>query len=151
MNFSERIEAVMRHYNLQAKAMAELCGVQRTAISHILSGRNRPSVGFIGQLSEAFPELNTRWLLHGKGAMFTSVTKQEIESTDVAKKESDIDLRHYSIADQESYHAVTNVKTNVTSERASKQETGDQLQANKRVVRIVFFYEDGTFSAYDPR
>lgn len=151
MNFSERIEAVMRHYKLQAREMADLCGVQRTAISHILSGRNRPSVGFLSQLSEAFPELNTRWLLHGKGGMFTSVTTQENEKREATENSQQTIQTTLVTKSINEFAGVTSVDTNVTTPETGNPEPTDLPHADKRLVRIVFFYEDGTFSAYTPR
>ncbi len=150
MNFSERIEAVMRHYKLQAKEMADLCGVQRTAISHILSGRNRPSVGFLGQLSEAFPELNTRWLLHGKGAMFTSVTNQEQESSETSNSSVKPQQRDVNQEVFQQLKPVTNVETNVTKSEVDTPPKFEGAPSDKHVIRVVLLYSDGTFSSYDP-
>lgn len=154
MNFSERIDAVMRHYKLQSKEMADLCGVQRTAISHILSGRNRPSVGFLSQLSEAFPELNTRWLLHGKGSMFTSVTSQNEtnQSEDSSSQKLSIDIGNQSVK-VTSKAAADDQKgdTNVTSAQSSSLQELDLPSHQKEIIRVVLFYADGTFTTHIPR
>jgi transcriptional regulator with XRE-family HTH domain len=161
MDFSERIAAVMRHYNLQAKDLADLCGVQRTAITHILNGRNRPSVGFLSQLSDAFPELNTRWLLHGRGHIFTNVTDQDSDRThtadDLPTKPSTHGLDkpvHASVASvPKQQHAVV---TSVTDSHfnlqvESKTETSTTEQSTEKSIReIIIFYKDGTFKAYRP-
>lgn len=148
MEFSERISAVMRHYNLSPKEMAEKCGVQRTAVTHILNGRNRPSVSFLEQLSGAFPELNTRWLLHGKGLMFTSVT----ETTAQAHPTSQTREKEQPIVEATSKRPVTNVETNVTTgeEQAPLPQEFVKRMSDGRCQpeRIVFFYSDGTFEQF---
>lgn len=153
MEFSERIAAIMRHYKLQAREMAELCGVQRTAISHILNGRNRPSVGFLSQLSEAFPDLNTRWLLHGKDSMFTFVTPEtqadsqtnkEVESFTVAVNNDSAAQGEELIHVREEEPA--RYETNVTKQHKSEQKPNVQA----RLVKVMLLYEDGHFETYLP-
>ena len=72
--FSERIALILEKTQLSPREFAEKMGIQRSAVSHLLSGRNKPSFDFISRLSTTFPELNTAWLLHGKGEAFSSVT-----------------------------------------------------------------------------
>lgn len=57
----------MEHYELSSSLFADKIGVQRSSMSHILKGRNRPSLDFIMRLIETFPEVNLYWLLNGKG------------------------------------------------------------------------------------
>lgn len=67
--FIGRLEELLRHFSLSPSALADQLGVQRSGISHLLSGRNKPGLDFILKLSEAFPELNLYWLLRGEGDM----------------------------------------------------------------------------------
>jgi len=62
-----RLGEVMAHYQLTASAFAERIDVQRSGISHILSGRNKPSLDFVLKVVRAFPEVDLYWLLNGKG------------------------------------------------------------------------------------
>jgi len=52
---------------LSASAFAEKVSVQRSSISHILSGRNKPSLEFITKVANAFPDIELLWLLSGDG------------------------------------------------------------------------------------
>ena len=63
-DFSERLNKRMTDYGLSASAFAELSSVQRSSISHVLSGRNKPSLDFILKLNMAFPDINLYWLLN---------------------------------------------------------------------------------------
>ena len=65
--FQERLETILRYYGLSATAFAEEIGVQRSSISHLLSGRNKPSLDFVLKVVQRFPEVNLYWLLNGKG------------------------------------------------------------------------------------
>ena len=65
----ERIRLIIKSKNITAASFADRIGVQRSAISHVLSGRNNPSLDFIQRILKAFPEINAEWLIGGKGEM----------------------------------------------------------------------------------
>ena len=67
--FNSRVGKILKHYGLSASAFAEKISVQRSSISHILSGRNKPSLDFIDKVLQAFPEIDLLWLLSGKGQL----------------------------------------------------------------------------------
>src|SRR5690625_7645987 len=77
-HFAERLEKMMSHYSLSASSFSEKIGVARSSISHILSGRNKPSLDFILKILKEFPEVNLYWLMNGKGRMF--VSKESVSS-----------------------------------------------------------------------
>jgi transcriptional regulator with XRE-family HTH domain len=123
-SFQDRIQQVMSHFNLTAKDLAEMCDVQRSAISHILNGRNRPNVSFLAKLSEGIPTLNTTWLLHGYGDIVTFVT---------------------SDCKDDSSDGTSNFDYNRKQEGALENTDGRTL------TRVILFYSDGHFESYDPR
>ena len=65
--FSEKLKQIMEFYNLSAASFAESIDVPRSSISHILSGRNKPSLEFILKLTDAYIEVELYWLLKGTG------------------------------------------------------------------------------------
>ena len=54
---------------LKSSKLADNIGVNRATISHILSGRNKPSIDFLQKLLSSYPELNANWLISGVGDM----------------------------------------------------------------------------------
>ncbi|WP_223034506.1 helix-turn-helix domain-containing protein [Hanstruepera marina] len=66
-DFSKRLQKVIKFYDESAASFAEKIGVQRSSISHILSGRNKPSLDFVLKVLSAYPEVELYWLLNGKG------------------------------------------------------------------------------------
>ena len=80
--FTERLQKVLTYYSLSASAFADKIGVQRSSISHILSGRNKPSLEFVTKILSAFPEVDLYWLLNGSG----SFPKKESEQTTLTEK-----------------------------------------------------------------
>lgn len=67
MNERERIELLMKCYNLSSSQFADRTGIQRASVSHILSGRNKPSLEVLLKIYEAFPGLSMEWLMAGIG------------------------------------------------------------------------------------
>ena len=83
-NFVIRLEKVIQFYGLSASSFAEKIGVQRSSISHILSGRNKPSLEFIMKVLSSFPEVDLYWLLNGKGS-FPSLEEKFEKLTETSK------------------------------------------------------------------
>ncbi|WP_439151228.1 helix-turn-helix domain-containing protein [Winogradskyella sp.] len=66
-DFTKRLQKVIDFYDETASGFAEKIGVQRSSISHILSGRNKPSLDFVMKVLHSYPEVELYWLLNGKG------------------------------------------------------------------------------------
>ena len=67
VEFTERLQKVIDFYDETASSFAEKIGVQRSSISHILSGRNKPSLDFVMKVLHSYPDVELYWLLNGKG------------------------------------------------------------------------------------
>ena len=80
-DFTNRLKKLMEHHQLSASTFADKVGVQRSSISHILSGRNKPSLDFILKVTSEFKDADMYWLLHGKGVFPKSEEKKEMNST----------------------------------------------------------------------
>ena len=68
LEFTTRIKKVMDFNDLTASLFADRIGVQRSSISHILSGRNKPSLDFVLKITSEFKDVDIHWLLNGKGS-----------------------------------------------------------------------------------
>ncbi len=68
LDFAHRLNKVMDYYQLSAAAFADKISVQRSSISHLLSGRNKPSLDFVLKVLEEFKDVELYWLLNGKGS-----------------------------------------------------------------------------------
>ena len=80
LEVSKRLQKLIEFYGESASSFAERIGVQRSSISHILSGRNKPSLDFVMKVLKHYPEVELYWLLNGKGN-FPSLSA-EIEQMD---------------------------------------------------------------------
>ena len=68
----DRLQLLLQDNNMSASKLAELIDVQPSGISHILSGRNNPSMEFIVKCLNAFPNINPEWFIMGTGPMYKS-------------------------------------------------------------------------------
>lgn len=100
LEFAERLKKVMSFYGLTATALAESIEIQRSSISHLLSGRNKPSLDFVLKILEHYPEVELYWLLNGKGT-FPKEEKAEV-TTPTLLNENDVDLDLNELSKDES-------------------------------------------------
>ena len=74
----ERLKNWMRIEGLKSSALADSIGVNRATISHILSGRNKPSIDFLEKLLNVYPNINANWLISGIGYMQDNMEQKEV-------------------------------------------------------------------------
>lgn len=82
-DFTNRLKKIISHYELTASLFADKIGVQRSSISHILSGRNKPSLDFILKVVNSFEEVDIYWLLNGKGSFPKSISTTPSNETNM--------------------------------------------------------------------
>lgn len=101
----DRIISFLKSRNITATEFADAIGVQRSNVSHVLSGRNNPSFTFIHKMLEAFPSIDSRWLITGE---YTSNNEQAKSDSDVTKREAPNDNTADNLDFRESYNEQSN-------------------------------------------
>lgn len=86
----DRIILVLKTQNLTSSQFADEIGVQRSSISHILSGRNNPSLEFVTKILKRFPDINSEWILFGKGSMYRQSEIMNKEEKRVIPQQADL-------------------------------------------------------------
>jgi transcriptional regulator with XRE-family HTH domain len=76
-NFSKRLQKILDFYGVTATSFSEKIAFNRSTISHLLSGRNKPSLEFVMKVLQTYPEVDLYWLLYGKGSFPTPLNKVE--------------------------------------------------------------------------
>lgn len=132
--FSKRLQKVIDYHGESAASFAEKIGVQRSSISHILSGRNKPSLDFVMKVLTHFPEVELYWLLNGKGEF----PKKEATKLESQEKQ----LEKPNLFDNNI--AATNLPDAPTAKNSIKNTS-----VNKNIERIVIFYSDGSFQNFE--
>ncbi|WP_447637011.1 helix-turn-helix domain-containing protein [Flavobacterium microcysteis] len=127
-DFIKRIEKILDYYNLTASSFADKIGVQRSSISHLLSGRNKPSLDFILKILDVFPEIDLYWILNGKGSF--------------PKNNEELTI---------SYPPISTDTEDKQSNHPEKDDTIIETKpGNEMIERIVIFYKNGHFKEYRP-
>jgi len=81
VNMKERLAIILNHYKLSQQEASEIFNVSKANISHILSGRNKPSLEFIMSIKDNKSELELEWLIYGKGRMFLKQKSSKTENS----------------------------------------------------------------------
>ena len=128
---NSRLKQFLEMESLSPARFCEMMGIQRSGLSHLLSGRNNPSFEFIQKMLSTFPTINADWLLLGKGKPY----KEFSTAPEPAREKQDVLFENEDFEQQ-----------NPTSEPPENPIFEDELPPiGRKIDRIVIFYNDGTF------
>ena len=82
-----RIEQLIEFLNLTPSKFADEIDVPRSSISHILSGRNKPSLDFVKKIVDRFPDIEIEWIIFGKGNISKDKSNDDFEKDKIAVNE----------------------------------------------------------------
>lgn len=129
-DFAKRLGEILDYYGITAAAFSDMLAVNRSTISHLLSGRNKPSLEFVLKVLNQFPEVELYWLLNGQGHFPTQQKNTFSENT---------------------------TATNIPNERSKTVLQETSVNASNEITddfgpieRIVVFYKNGKFKTYTP-
>ena len=74
----EKLEFLLQNKGLSATSLARLLEIQPSGISHILSGRNKPSFDLVVKILKLFPDINPDWLLLDSDVPYRSSMQPEV-------------------------------------------------------------------------
>lgn len=146
-DFIKRLEYIFDYYGLTASSFADKINVQRSSISHLLSGRNKPSLDFILKVLEHFPEIDLLWFLNGAGVFPKNYKSQTTNSIGIESKNfgEQIDLFKDNMPAKKNP-----VFENKFNEELNTPNLEQQLSRNT-IDKIIIFYKDGTFKSYSEK
>jgi DNA-binding XRE family transcriptional regulator len=141
----ERIIQIIETEHLTSGKFALTIGTQPSIISHILNGRNKPSMEIIQKILASFPTINPDWLILGSGSMYrpsSLVSDQPSLFDDVKSKSSDTNQK-----------LIVNKEIVGTSKENSSQVSNTTLTVPvqvKKINKITVYYSDMTFEEFIP-
>jgi len=146
-DFIKRLEKILDYYSLSASTFADQIGVQRSSLSHLLSGRNKPSLDFVMKVIEVFPEVDLYWLLNGKGNFPKQNDWEHKQApTTIPEKQTEINkedhLDLFSTSKQTQEKSSSNAIENIVSTISSPNQQAE-------IERIVIFFKNGSFKNYE--
>ncbi|GEQ86517.1 transcriptional regulator [Patiriisocius marinistellae] len=154
--FSKRLQKILDYYGVSATAFSEIISFNRSTISHLLSGRNKPSLEFVMKVLEAYPEVELYWLLNGKGT-FPSTQKNEVSkiSDTLQKPESHHNFisENHNVNQKKISEVPKNFENSLNPISGKSKNGVYEISEEKKlnsvpIDRIVIFYKDGTFSEF---
>lgn len=152
--FIKRLEEIMLYYGVSGSAFADAISVPRSSISHLLSGRNKPSLDFVLKVIASYPEVNLYWLLNGKGDFpntptTSSSTSKEVHTPTPPKAlQNEFEEADTPLSKRENSITISNTTNEVTQQKP--QPSLPDSSVDKKVSKILICYTDGSFDAYHP-
>lgn len=145
----DRLSHIIRAKNLTATQFAEMMQIQPSNVSHLLSGRNKPSLDFLIKLKEIFPEYNYEWIILGKKPITTNepsfFNKGDVSETyDNVQNVDNKELNHNEIQ-FDSLNVAEEAQTDVP------MQNFNNVNAVNNLKQIIYVYEDHTFEVFNLR
>jgi len=137
-----RIQKFIEIENINPSKFADEIGVQRSSISHILSGRNNPSLELIQKILTRFDYINAEWLITGKGEMFKSNREPSLFDTLYSQNKMSEDINENKTPDKNEHNIESQVKEALTDEIQIPKKNDNNF-ANRKVKQIILLYDDG--------
>lgn len=128
-NFSDRLLKIFNDFSITSTQFADIIGVQKSTLSHLLSNRNKPSLDLLLKITEHYPSLNLYWLADGSLPIYLN-NEVDISSTTLPTNQNKLDGNSDDIASTEE------IKSTIT------------FSDETEIDYIVIFYKDGTFKRY---
>ncbi|NCA84319.1 MAG: XRE family transcriptional regulator [Clostridia bacterium] len=168
----ERIELLIATKGMTNAVFAESIGVQPSNISHILSGRNKPSLDLVTKILERFKEVRTEWLINGKGSMTGNYTlfdednpPAQVSMARKADRDTANPLPQHTAPEisqpaeaknfQKKREEIENEEDVATKHPSAEEqriyaEKSMMEVPGKKIEKMVIFYNDRTFTIYSP-
>ena len=143
-----RIEKLMEKEGMSPTKFAEEIGIQRSGLSHILTGRNNASLDVVNKILDRFNYVNSDWLLSGKGVMYRH-DKPAVQPS-LFVDESD-DFVPEDTAREEYAKENELKKPAPIHKQPEKEEVIIRNLPNRKVTKILLFYSDSTFDTFIPQ
>lgn len=142
----DRIQQIIDREGITPSRFAEIIGIQRSAMSHILSGRNNPSLDVLTKVLQKFDYINTDWLLFGKGNMLKSERSNQntalLDESAISQPSVQSDFEYQNLKELRQADATPQ---SIVKERIVLKETPQKI-----VSKILIFYSDNTYDTFVP-
>jgi len=142
----DRILEFLKAENKSSAQFAEEIGVQPSGISHIISGRNKPSLDFVLKMLEKYQFLSTEWLLFGKGSMYKDFKMQNLfdDNSGLHSEINEKQAKNEFVKQENEHNENQKIELKKDADFSEKKVTPE-------IVRIVWFYENNRFEEFFPK
>lgn len=173
MSINDRIALILQDKNLTANEFALRLKVQSSNISHIITGRNKPSFTFLEKLALEFPEISTDWLIRGEGNMYINSRNNNdikekteygddiiVEDGGHPYQNSLFDMLEEKTEAPSPYHRTESVGSHeedplnkeIERKTGEKEERIAVVNTNAaRIKSIIVYFNNGSFQEFLPK
>lgn len=156
---TDQIKSLIDYLNMTPSQFADKIQVNRSRLSHILTGRNNPSLEIVQSILNAFPEVNITWLITGEGSLLQAesalnLPKPDAEGTGFIEQEPLLDLFNYKITEKyvpsgdKRKGNRNDIPVGTAGAETTIQSTDNSGLHRKGVKRVVIYYTDRTYESY---
>ncbi len=166
----DRLLQLLDLEQISPSKFADIIGVQRSSVSHVISGRNKPSYDFLYKTLKAFPGLNASWLMMGEGTMYEQmgrkvpgnlfnppdsgseaenhgdIEEQDPEIPEISPSDAAVESSESAASDSES---TTGAAIEGTSATTATEQGAIAVHSGK-IVQVMVIYDDDTFRTFAP-
>lgn len=137
-NIGQRLKQILDSKGLNAIEFSEQVGIQRSSLSHLFSGRNKPSIDLLMKIKRQFPDTDLEWLISGESR------KSELENT-ATKDEDAISEENKPVTNVNNLDVMPDNQDNsLLEERDSSKDT-----KRRKSIKVIIFYDDGSFEEFN--
>lgn len=146
----DRIAYIIKSEALSNLQFAQIVGASPASVTHLLSGRNNPSVDMICKIARRFPHYNLRWLLLGEGKVYVSENGGGLAKSDI--EDIQYELRTPISMQTTLFETPSDAapKAEVDDEPSSAAATAPKSKATSspQGAKLIVCLPDGTYQEY---
>ncbi|HOR38999.1 MAG TPA: helix-turn-helix transcriptional regulator [Paludibacteraceae bacterium] len=158
MDLKDRIEKIMQNEAMNAVQFASEIGIQGSTLSHILNGRNKPSLEVVMKILKRFDYINSDWLIFGEGPMNrterqsktpTLFDSQDLSNTNTVNYTQKTEQKIESLQShfQQKPEQKEIISESVNS-KISEENKIAPVVVEKIIKRIIVYFNDNTFQEF---
>ncbi len=149
MYMKDRILKIMQKEGLTNAEFADKIGISTSSLSHIFSGRNKPSLEVVMRIHKACPYVNINWLLYGEGEMEESapaVTGMDLFTQPLENPKNTADE-----PDSPDFCKENEVpKVVYPPKEIIREEVKYIEKPHPKITEIRIFFDNGTYEVFKP-
>lgn len=134
----QRLKELIDKKGLTLLEFSEKVGIQRSSLSHLFSGRNKPSIDLLLKIKKQFPDTDLEWLITGESIGSVDSTAQKEKEINLTDDKSDV-----------TYVNSANDSIDNQNIKSPKQSQSSTVNPTNEIERIVIFYKNGKFTEYN--
>lgn len=153
-DISNRINFIIEREDLTQASFADLIGVNKATLNHILNGRNKPGLAIIQKIASEYPNYSLEWLINGTGDIFRKLNTQSSETSssgtllnDSLLSEKEREVLYKTAEDLDTLKTQLSVYLNELNKLNVEKRSSEEKE--RKITRIIVYYDDNSFQTFE--